>query len=132
MAEQMFQPGDNAFFASDAPGHPHGAVFEDDGETGYFYAVDLTRSENRVLDAMNIYDVKNVTDRDRPSKLSIVWSEDGLKCALLINGYAHAVFDFSTKRGFCRTSFPNFPERDDGSWPSFDHAWSDDVIEWLR
>jgi hypothetical protein len=89
MAEQTFRPGDRAFLASDSPRHQHAACFEDDGKTGYFYAVDQSRSENRVLDAMHIYDVKNVTDRDRPSTLSIVWAEDGLKCALLINGYAH-------------------------------------------
>jgi len=132
MAEQTFRPGDNSFVASDAPGHQHGAFFEDDGETGYFYAVDLTRAENKVLDAMSIYDVKNVTERDRPSVLSIVWSGDGLKCALLINGHAHAVFDFAAKRGFCRTNFPNFPDRCDGRWPSSDHGWSEDAVAWLQ
>ena len=81
---------------------------------------------------MNIYDVKNVTDRDRVSTLSIVWADDGLKCALLINGYVHGVFDFSAKRGFCRTNFPNFPDRGDGSWPSSDHSWSEDAITWLQ
>jgi hypothetical protein len=86
MLEQIFQPGDDVFFASDSPAHPHSVSFEDDGETGYFYALDLSRSENIIVDAMHIYNVSNVTDRDRPSILSIVWSGDGLKCALLING----------------------------------------------
>lgn len=132
MEQRTFQPGDHAFLASDAPGHQHGAVFEDDGETGYFYAVDLTRSENRVLDAVHIYNVANVTDRDRPSVLSIVWSGDGMKCALLINEYPHAVFDFSAQRGFCRTNFPNFPDHNDDCWRSSDHGWSDEAIAWLR
>ena len=49
MAEQTFQPGDNSFLASDAPGHKHGAFFEDDGETGYFYAVaDVGPSDPRL------------------------------------------------------------------------------------
>jgi hypothetical protein len=131
MAEQIFQPGDKVFLAVDAPGQLWSAFFEDDGETGYFYAVDLTRSENMILDALHVYDVANITDRDRPSTLTIVWSEDGFKCALLINGYPHAAFDFTAKRGFCRTNFPNFPSQSTDCWPSSDHRWSDAAIAWM-
>ena len=132
MLEQIFQPGDDVFFASDSPAHPHSVSFEDDGETGYFYVLDLSRSENMIVDAMHIYNVSNVTDRDRPSILSIVWSGDGLKCALLINGYPHAAFDFLAKRGFCRNDFPNFPTAISGCWPSSDHSWSDSAVSWLK
>jgi hypothetical protein len=44
MPEQPFKPGDKAFLASDCPTRPYGAVFEDDGETEYFYALDRTLS----------------------------------------------------------------------------------------
>ena len=131
MDEQTFQVGSDVFVAEDAPDGPHSAFFEDDGETGYFYAVDLSRSENTILDAVHIYTVTNVVDRDRPSTLSIVWSEDGTKCALLINGHPHAAFDFAAERGYCRTNFPNFPNQPEGSWSTSDHSWSDDAVAWL-
>jgi hypothetical protein len=132
MVEQTFQPGDGVFVACDAPGQPNSAFFEDDGETAYFYAVDLTRSDNMILDAVQIYNVANVTDRDRLSTLSIVWSEDGLRCALQINGHSHAPFDFSAEREYCRTNFPNFPDQTPGCWPGSDHSWSDDAVEWMK
>ena len=93
MPDQTFKPGDRVTFASDSPTHPYSAFFEDDGETGYFYAMNVDRSENMILDAVHIYNVANVSDRQRLSSLSIVWSNDGLKCALLINDYPHAAFD---------------------------------------
>ena len=131
MLEQTFLPGDKTFAAEDAPGSQYSAFFEDDGETGYFYAVDLKRSDNMILDAVQIYNVESVLDRDRSSTLSIVWSGDGLKCALLINSYPHAAFDFAAQRGFCRTNFPNFPESTVHGWTSSDHRWSDDAVTWL-
>jgi hypothetical protein len=85
-----------------------------------------------IVDAAQIYNVANVSDRERESSISILWSADGMKCALLINGYAHAAFDFSAKRGFCRTNFPNLPNTPSGCWDSSDHHWSDEAIGWLK
>jgi hypothetical protein len=107
------------------------AFFEDDGETGYFYALDLLRTPDRILDAVQIYNVGNIVERDRPSQVDIVWSEDGSKCALLINNYPRAAFDFSAQRGYCRTNFPNFKNPEDGSWVTADHSWSDEAVSWL-
>jgi hypothetical protein len=132
MEEQTFRPGEKTFAAADAPGGQYSALFEDDGETGYLYAIDLNRTDNVILDAVQIYNVAKVRDRDRPSTLSIEWSNDGLKCALLINSYPHAAFDFASKRGFCRTNFPNFPEPAVDAWTSSDHSWSDDAVAWLK
>lgn len=132
MGEEIFKPGKNVFLASDCPGSSYSAAFEDDGETGYFYALDRAGPEQMILDAVHVYNVANVSDRDRSSSLSIVWSEDSMKCALLINGYAHAAFDFRAKRGFCRTNSPNFPNSQPGYWDSSDHAWSDEAIAWLK
>ena len=131
MEGHTFQVGSDVFVAQDAPDGRHSAFFEDDGETGYFYAVDLRPPDNTILDAVHIYNVANVVDRDRPSTLSIVWSEDGAKCALLINGYPHAAFDFAAKRGYCRTNFPNFPNKAERSWAESDHSWSDEAVAWL-
>jgi hypothetical protein len=132
MPEQTFKPGDQTTFGSDSLIMPCSAFFEDDGETGYFYALDLTRSDNMIVDAVQIYNVANVSDRERASSISILWSADGMKCALLINDYPHAAFDFATKRGCCRTNFPNLPEPPSGYWDSSDHHWSDEAIAWLK
>lgn len=102
------------------------AVFEDDGETGYFYALDKQAVGNSIQDALHIYNVMNVTDRARPSVVSIGWSQDGSKAVLLINEYPHAVFDFSARQGRCRTGFP--PVASNAAWSGGGHAWDDAVI----
>jgi len=132
VSEKTFQPGDKTFLAEDAPAGQYSVVFEDDGETGHFYAVDHARSDRTILDAVHIYNVASVPDRERPSTLSIVWSDDGPKCALLINSHPHTAFDFVAKRGYCRTNFPNFPGQPNGVWSEADHSWSDEAVAWLR
>ena len=102
-------------------------VFEDDGETGYFYGLDTTRADNPILDALHIYNVNNVTDKDIPSNLEIVWSTDGLKSALVINLYPHAVFNFESKRGYCRTGFPP-PE----TWSTEGHEWDNKALDLFK
>jgi hypothetical protein len=62
----------------------------------------------------------------------MVWSKEGTQCALLINGQAHAAFDFAAERGYGRRDFPNLPDRDQSSWPSSDHSWTEDAITWLK
>src|ERR1700694_2971134 len=99
MPQQTFKPGDQTYFGSDSLTHPHSASFEDGGGHAYFYSLDLTRADNMIVDAVQIYSVPNVSDRERTSSISIVWSADGKKCALLINDYPHAAFDFAAKRG---------------------------------
>lgn len=133
MAEEKLIVGSPIVFAQDSPNLRYSAFFEDEGETGYFYAVDFSQpAKTRILDAVHIYNVANVTDRDRPSKLKILWSNDGMRCALLINDYPHAAFDFSQRRGYCRTNFPNFKNAENGRWTRNDHSWSDDAMSWLE
>ena len=103
----VFTPGEESFYAVDSPTSSFSAVFEDDGETGYFYAYDRAAPDDaRILDACHICNVANVVDRDRPSAAEVIWTEDGMKAALLINDYAHAVIDFEARRAYCRTNFP--------------------------
>ena len=66
-----------------------------------------------------------VIDKEKPSRLQVLWTEDGLKAALYINSYAHAVFDFAARRGYCRSNFPTPNEE----WTSFGKEWSDAVLE---
>ena len=65
-----------------------------------------------------------VTDRNRRSDVEVVWTDDGLKAALLINDYAHAVVDFGARRAYCRTNFP--PPT--GPWRAETRAPWDDAL----
>ncbi|SQI43320.1 Uncharacterized protein conserved in bacteria [Leminorella richardii] len=108
---------------SNAPEGDLAAVFEDDGDTGYFYALDYSVEGNPIQDAVHIYNAEDVTDGEKPSEVKIGWSEDSRKCVLLINGYPHGAFNFDTKRGYCRTGFPDSI----GEWSKEGHQWDDAV-----
>jgi hypothetical protein len=118
--------GEHSVVESYAKGSPFGAVFEDDGETGYFYGLDTRLSDEQLLDALHVYNVGSVRDRDRPNEVDVVWSKDGRRVALLINGYAHAAFDFDGRRGYCRTGFPAASQ-----WSIAGHAWDDAAVAFL-
>lgn len=115
--------GTETVLESDAPDDSRGVVFEDDGETGYFYARDYSVPDQLFVDALHIYSVRGVTDREKPSKLHILWSSDYRYAALIINQYPHAAFDFVEKIGYSRDSFPD-PDPRTG-WSH--EPWSDEL-----
>ena len=121
--EEVFTVGKPLLLESNSPGEPFAVFFEDEGETGYFYALNM-ELDQPIVDAVQIYNVANVTDKEIPSKVQVAWSNDGLKSALLINDYVHAVFDFESERGYCRTGFPPIDD-----WSKQGHEWSDAAIE---
>lgn len=86
-----------------SPDESYKVVFEDDGQTGYFYVLDLRKTENPIIDAMHIYNVEDVADRNEPSQIHILWSPDGLKAGLWINSYVHSIYNFESNTGCCRT-----------------------------
>jgi hypothetical protein len=127
---QRFVPGQPAVIDSASPVGRWAAVFEDDGDTGYLYALDLSsqaKGESPIEEALHIYNVKNVADRDQESVAVIIWSEDGQKACLLINNYPHAVVDFAGKRGYCRTNFPP-----PGRWKDHDFKWDENALDYFR
>src|SRR5512141_353264 len=91
--EETIQVGHEIVVASVSPAAEFAVFFEDEGTTGYFYGVDTSSEQILILDAIHVYNVASVVDKDRPSLVQIAWSEDGLKAALFVNEYAHAVFD---------------------------------------
>ena len=99
-------------------------VFEDDGETGYFYGLDVENKKQPVLDSLHIYNVKDVLDPNVSVKVEISWSEDGLKSRLAINDFPHAVFDFESRKAYCRANQPRPDRRFTNS-----HKWSEDALE---
>jgi hypothetical protein len=121
----IFTPGEETFYARDSAASSFSGVFEDDGQTGYFYAYDRAAPEHaRILDACHIYDVADVVDRHRPSEVEIIWTRDGMKAALLINNVPHAVIDFRAQRAYCRTNFPP----PGGPWHAPSRAPWDDAL----
>jgi len=103
--EETITIGQDHYFTSVAPVSSNVVSFEDDLNTGYFYAVKID-TEITVLDALHIYNVADVFHRDKPGKLQIMWTEDGMIASLLINDYCQAIFDFTNKAGYCRNDFP--------------------------
>jgi hypothetical protein len=130
MAHQSFLPGNDLFAATAAPDGRYGAFFDDDGESAYFYALDLD-SDDLILDAIHVYDAASFPNRKRHASLSIVWSPEGHQCALLLDGEPQAAFDFEIQRGFSRTRVATPVRKSSGSWPTSDHSWSDAAIAWL-
>jgi hypothetical protein len=128
-AEQTITVGEKVVLEGPSPSQPFGIVFEDDGETAYFYGLDFSKKDNPIVDALHIYNVQQVSDRHTPSQVQLVWSNDGMKAALLINRYPHAIFDFAAKRGYCRTGFP--PPAP-GGFSKEGHAWDDAAQELFR
>ena len=87
--------------------HDHLAVmFEDDGETGYFYALDMRQNAQPVVDCLHVYNVDNTRNYHEARKLEICWDESGYLALLLINGYPHAVFDFAHLIGYNTNKHP--------------------------
>ncbi|MDP4150890.1 MAG: DUF2251 domain-containing protein [Bacteroidota bacterium] len=138
MQERSFVQGGDTFVESFSPNHPYGVVFEDDGVTGYFYAVekDAEGQGLRVLDALHIYEVPAAPDPapasagstdPLPSKLMIVWSKDWKKCALVIDGYCHAIFDFEAQGGYNINEFPP----PNSFWTQGDRKLTDELMKKL-
>lgn len=131
MAQQTFLPGSDAFAATAAPDGRYGAFFDDDGEAAYFYALDLD-SDDLILDAVLVYQMPRATRSKPHASLSIEWSPDGHRCALLLDGVPQAAFDFEAQRGFSRINLPAPLRLSRTSWPASDHSWSDAAVDWLE
>ncbi len=125
VAEETIKVGEPVVVEGPAPDSRFAAIFEDDGTTGYFYALDTSRTDQPIVDARQIYNVAQVTDRNTPSVVQILWSADGLRAALVINDCPHAVIDFHARRSYCRTGFPPPPE----GWSAQGVAWEDAALE---
>lgn len=158
MQEQQWTPGEDFFLESFSPENRYGVVFEDDGDSAYFYAVEKDEQGTgvRILDALHIHESEendpaeedeapeeseasekghpadegdpaendpaddNETSEesepseederpegwDDPADLKIIWSRDWLKCALVLDGYVYALFDFENQGGYNINEFP--------------------------
>ncbi len=110
-AEEQFRVGvpadgqENRLISSTAANNEFQVLFEDDGTTGYFYAL-REAGELEMLDALHVYNVADVEDRAEPVTVQLFWDPPQTTAVLLINGQSHALYDFGRQMGFCRNAFP--------------------------
>ena len=125
-ARESLRVGQPLVVDADSPAGRYATVFEDDGATGCFYAVDTDVEEgNPVQDALLVYVAADVVDAEQDSTLEIGWSDDGLKAMLLINDAPHAAFDFAKRQGWCLSGLPEAAVSK--TWSQASRAWSEDV-----
>lgn len=125
VATQTLRVGRPLVVDADSPAGRYAALFEDDGQTGLFYAIDTDADANPVQDAVLVYVAADVTDAALDSTLEIGWSDDGRKALLLINDQPHAAFDFERRQGWCLTGLPEAAL--DKAWSPASRQWSEDV-----
>jgi hypothetical protein len=107
LKEEPYTAGELVFIESQSSEYNYAVVFEDDSETGYFYALELDDAGGQtILDAVHIYECASIALPERKGVINIIWSTDWLKCALVINSYCHAIFDFDNQGGYNRNEFP--------------------------
>lgn len=121
-AHQKVFVGQEIVIETDSEDGIRGVVFEDDGRTGYFYARDYGQ-DMLFVDALHIYSVEGVVDKDKESTIDILWTDSYEHAVILINNYPHAVFNFPEKKGYSRDMFPA-PDPKSG-WSH--HKWDDSL-----
>ena len=125
MAGDVVRIGSKAVLQSDAPSGVHTVVFEDDGDTGYFYALAPGEEALELLDALHVYNAEQEL-RGTDCSLELLWSADGLRAGLRLNGSLWAVFDFERHVGWCRSNFP--PPA--GRWQGGEREpWNDALLQ---
>jgi hypothetical protein len=99
--------GEPVIIESHSAENAYQVIFEDDGDTGYFYAAEEESGKPlRILDMLFIYEVAAVDKKARNVKLAIVWSTDWQRVALIIGNDCYAVFDFEGHGGYNLAGFP--------------------------
>ena len=127
---ELVFPGSEIWIDSISETGDCAVVFEDDGETAYLYASEQPNGEFKIADALHIYDAESLSEisKKSSSELKLGWSSCGKQAALLINGQTHAVFDFISKNGWCRTNFPPSNK----VWSIMGHEWNDDALSFFK
>ena len=90
-------------YARPFDGSGYGVMFEDDGQTGYFYAT--TENFDRILDALHLY---NKGDSNRPGEndqIYLVWNPRLQKAGIFYHNHFQAVVDFRNKLSCCGQAF---------------------------
>ena len=119
--------GEKFVLQVDAPSRQLTVVFEDDGDTGYFYALAPTGSgELELLDALHIYNAEESL-RGTDVRLELVWRDDSERAGLRVNATLWALFDFPAQSGWSRSNFP--PPAGRWRMAGARPDWSDELIK---
>src|ERR1700710_1899554 len=108
MQQKTIILGEDAFVESLSLENKYGVAFESNDETGYFYAIeiDVKRKEERILDALHIYEIEEISKEKEQIDIKIIWTKDWLKAALIVDDECHALFDFEKHGGYNINEFP--------------------------
>jgi len=106
-------------------GSGFGVVFEDDGETGYFYA---TTEDFEILDALHLYDNGHPSSPKLGETVYFVWRPSLVKAGIFYQEVFQAIVDFKNRIACCRSGFP--PKF--GSWCTSSHDWDDKLVDGLE
>jgi hypothetical protein len=108
LKHQEIKIGGDTFIESVSSENNYAVIFEDDGDTGYFYGAqqDSKTGELQILDMLLVYDVDSFHESERTVSLDVIWSTDWLKCGLILNNDCQALFDFEDRKGYNRLGFP--------------------------
>jgi hypothetical protein len=124
MLEKKIKKGEPVFLKSMSPENNYAVVFEDDGDTGYFYAIEMNGAKDQnILDALHIYQVDE--EEQESARILIVWAKDWLKCALVMNEQCHAIFDFENGGGYNVSEFPP----PNSIWTKHGRALTKDLVD---
>jgi hypothetical protein len=131
-SKSMWRVGTPAAIESESSLGTAAVVFEDDGETGYLYAVDRSTNARdlsgnrtyRIVDAVHIYDATE--PQSKPVMAELLWSANGKCAALKLGAEILAVIDFAEKRAWCRSGF-GAPSQESGGWHA-DHSWDANAL----
>ena len=63
VAEETLNVGRELVVEGASPSTQFATVFEDDGDTGYFYGLDTKKAGNPIVDALHIYNVADVINK---------------------------------------------------------------------
>jgi hypothetical protein len=104
--DQVSKIGDKLVLQVDAPSRMASVVFEDDGDTGYFYALAPSPAGGlELLDALHVYNAEAEL-RGADMRLQVEWSADSRYAGLRVNASLWALFDFTEETGWSRSNFP--------------------------
>lgn len=126
MSRHAAKIGEKLVLQENSPSGEYALVFEDDGDTGYLYALTPDGVGGlELLDALHIYNAEDSL-RGTDISLELLWSADSRRAGLRVNASLWAVFDFAAQKGWTRSEFP--PPQ--GRWKGGEREpWNPELIK---
>lgn len=117
--ERTIIPGVPVVVSWDCPASSFGVMFEDDGQTGYVYAVQNAGEGSGILDALMVYQMRPGDQPSSPRFLTLRWAYPVV--AVYLDSALAAAYDFHGRRRFGVLRFPPPGQ-----------GWMDTEPEWVE